>query len=246
VSRTDPAFLAEYARAVHEAGATRLRLSDSVGGALPEQIAGLVRSVAAAAPIDVQLHMHNDFGLALANVLAGLRSGATMVHVTVNGLGDRAGIASLHQVAAALELLLDIPTGIDLTALPEVSRLVAELSGTMPALNEPIIGEVVFTHESGIHVDGLLKAPDSFALLDPSRVGRAHSFVLGKHSGSQALQHVLSGAGVAVDRDDARQLLPLVRELAVICGGSVPAEAAATIARHVAAQRGVATPALSA
>ena len=142
--------------------------------------------------------MHNDFNLALANVIAGVEAGATQVHVTVNGLGEQAGITSLHQAVLGLGVLAGIETGIDLQQQPALSALVAHASGLSVAHNEPIVGKNVFTHESGIHVDGVLKVKESFEAFSLEMVGRKHEFVLGKHSGSHAVEHVLGEVGVAL------------------------------------------------
>lgn len=233
MGRADLNFLLEYAEAARQAGATRMRLSDTVGCLRPGQVAEIVSALRGSVDLDLQVHMHNDFGLAQANVLAGVEAGASQVHVTVNGLGDRAGIAALHQVVPALELMLGIPTGIDMTALPRLSTLVTRITGLPVAHNEPVVGRRVFTHESGIHVEGMLKVTSTFAALDPESVGRNHEFTLGKQSGSQALAHVLTEAGVPVDRDQARELLPLIRELAEAMGGTVSPTVAAALARHV-------------
>jgi homocitrate synthase NifV len=110
---------------------------------------------------------------------------------------------------------------------------VTRITGLPVAHNEPVVGRKVFTHESGIHVDGMLKVKSTFAALDPESVGRNHEFTLGKQSGSQALAHILTEAGVPVDRDEARELLPLIRELAEAMGGTVSPTVAAALARHV-------------
>lgn len=221
MSRSKIDFLQEYARTLERAGATRLRLSDTIGIFTPEKTREVVRAIRSVSNITLQMHMHNDYGLSLANMLAGVDEGAEQVQVTVNGLGERNGITALHQAAVALELLYNCETGINLKALLPLAREVANATHFPIANNEPIIGRGAFSHESGIHVDGMLKSRDSFQPFDPEIVGREHEFVLGKHSGSSALQWFLHQQGIEVTRDEAAELLPFVREFATAQGGSL-------------------------
>lgn len=169
-----------------------------------------------------------------ANVLAGVAAGASQIHVTINGLGERAGLASLHQVATALAFVVnDIYTGIDLTQLPALSKLVELFTGLQLAHNEPVVGKHAFTHESGIHVAGVLKIAKSFEAYPPEAVGRSHTFQLGKHSGSSGIQHMLAATGFKIDRDAAKDLLPLVRDIAPIVGGKIEVELIKLIAMHL-------------
>ncbi len=220
MSRSEISFLQKYAKALEVAGATRLRLSDTVGVITPEKTREVVRAIREVSSIPLQMHMHNDFGLSLANMLAGVLEGAEQVQVTVNGLGERNGITALHQAAVALELMYGFDTGINLKALMPLSQLVAEFTNFPIANNEPVVGRGAFSHESGIHVDGMLKSADSFQPFDPTLVGRHHEFILGKHSGSSSLQWFLSQEGIEVSREEANELLPFVREFATEMGGS--------------------------
>ncbi len=233
IGRADLEFLKKYARTIQSAGASRMRLSDTIGCLTPHRVAEIVTTLKQTVDIDLQLHMHNDLNLSLANVLSGVEAGATQVHVTINGLGERAGIAALHQVAVALHLLLDVETGIDLRQLVSLSELVAVYTKHPIAFNEPIIGKNVFTHESGIHVDGILKVKESFEPFPPELVDRQHQFVLGKHSGSHALEHILKEAGVKIDREQARTLIPLIRRVSCVLGGCVPEPLAVVMAEHI-------------
>ncbi len=189
----------------------------------PEQSAKVVRDIRSVSGIPLQMHMHNDCGLSLANLLAGVAAGAEQVQVTVNGLGERNGITALHQAAVALELLHDIDTGIDLQELVPLSERVAEISGFAIANNEPIVGRGAFSHESGIHVDGMLKSQDSFQPFDPAIVGRHHEFVLGKHSGSSSVRWFMTEHDIDISREEAAEMLPFLREYATLHGGSVNA-----------------------
>ena len=233
MGRADPDFLRTYVKLMAQCGVSRMQLSDTVGCLTPVRVAGIVKDLRSVATLDFQLHMHNDFNLATANVLAGVDAGATQVHVTVNGLGERAGLAALHQVATGLEYLLpETETGIDLTKLPKLSAMVAQFTGLSVAHNEPVVGEHAFTHESGIHVAGVLKVAKSFEAYPPEAVGRKHDFKLGKHSGSTGIQHLLAAAGLEIDRDEAKALLPLVRDIAPLVGGDIPIELIKVIAEH--------------
>jgi isopropylmalate/homocitrate/citramalate synthase len=236
MGRANLEFLCSYAKAVALAGATRLRLSDTVGCLRPDRVSEIVRAVKTASALPLQLHMHNDFGLAVANVLAGVQAGAEQVHTTINGLGERAGITAFHQVVLACDRLLGCDTGIRLDGLRELSDFVSRSTGLQLPHNEPILGARVFTHESGIHVTGLLQVQSSFEPFPPAIVGRTHEFVLGKHSGSQAIVHLLTDAGMPITRDEARELLSVIREFAVTLGGLVPVPLAVALARQVLKQ----------
>jgi homocitrate synthase NifV len=151
--------------------------------------------------IEIEIHAHNDLGLATANTLAALRAGATHANTTVNGLGERAGNAALEEVVMGVRHLHHGDTGVDTQALVSISHLVARASGRQVAFNKSIVGEAVFTHESGIHIDGLLKNASTYESFDPSELGRQRRTVLGKHSGSQAVRQAYSLMGIVLDDD---------------------------------------------
>jgi len=151
---------------------------------------------------------------ATANSLAAVKGGATHVSTTVNGLGERAGNAPLEEVAMALIHLHGLSTGVDPRRLGPVSDLVAGASGRPVPLNKPIVGGGIFTHESGIHVHGLLSDPANYQAIDPSELGRRHSLVLGKHSGVAAIRWAFEGMGLALDETAARAILAKVRRFA--------------------------------
>lgn len=219
MGRANLEFLKRYASAVHAAGATRMRLSDSVGCLTPDKTELIVKTLVNVVPgFDFQLHMHNDLNLALANVLSGLKAGATQVHTTINGLGDRAGITAIHHVATAIEVFTDYHTGIDLRKIPKLTKVVEDFTGLKVSSNEPVVGNHVFQHESGIHVDGMLKVKESFESFSPEMVGREHEFIIGKHTGSVAIKHVLEEQGISITREEAKDLLPLIREVSTELG----------------------------
>ena len=210
-SRADPGFLCALAETAERAGARRLRFADTLGVLEPfstfERIAALRRATG----LEIEMHAHDDLGLATANTLAACVAGATHANTTVNGLGERAGNAPLEEVVLGLQKLHGIDTAIDLRAFPALSQLVAQASGRAVPWHKSVAGPGAFTHEAGIHVDGLLKNPDNYQGFDPREVGQAHRIVLGKHSGSRAVQAVYAGLGIPLAGDEAQALLHAVR-----------------------------------
>jgi homocitrate synthase NifV len=211
-SRADPAFVLHAALTAQRAGALRVRWADTLGLMDPfgthERIAALRREL----DIDIEIHAHDDLGLATANTLAALRAGATHASTTVNGLGERAGNAALEEVVMALRHLHGADCGVDTTQLPAISALVARASGRAVAANKAIVGDAVFSHESGIHVDGLVKDARNYQGFDPAELGRSHRLVLGKHSGSAGLRLACTRLGLpALAPRQAERLLQAVR-----------------------------------
>lgn len=222
VGRTDPAFLVEYAGAVRYAGADRLRLSDTIGMLGPEGYGEIVAAVASVDGLDLQCHCHNDFGLAVANTLAGLKAGARYFHVCVNSIGERAGMPDLAQMVMSLRNLYGVDLGIRTERLTRLSHLVAEASRSAVPPWQPVVGRNVFAHESGIHAKGVLKNPHTFEPYSPEEVGATRRMVIGKHSGRAAIKSVLLEQGVECDDDDLLQLcLERVREASIRKGGEV-------------------------
>jgi homocitrate synthase NifV len=210
-SRTGLAFLAEAARAAAAAGARRVRYADTLGILDPFTTQAAIRALRDEVGIEIEIHAHDDLGLATANTLAALAAGATHANTTMNGLGERAGNAALEEVVMALRHIHGIEAGIDTAALPALSALVARASGRPVAPNKSIVGEAVFTHEAGIHVDGLLKHRATYQGFDPVELGRDHRNVLGKHSGSQAIAAAYAHLGRPLTAADAQALLLRVR-----------------------------------
>jgi len=190
-TRTDPVFLYEIVQAVIEAGATTVNIPDTVGYGLPEVygkiIAGLRENVPGIEKIVLSTHCHNDLGLATANSLAGVLNGARQVECTINGLGERAGNASLEEIVMSLKVRKDIyqvDTKINTTEIYRTSQLVSRLMGIPVQPNKAIVGANAFAHESGIHVDGILKHRSTYEIMTPESVGLSESkMVLGRHSG---------------------------------------------------------------
>jgi homocitrate synthase NifV len=224
IARTDLDLLVDYAGAVADAGADRLRLSDTIGILTPEEYARRVRAVVESADIDVQCHAHNDFGLGFANTLAGLQAGARYFHVTVNGVGERAGMTDLAQAAVTLQDLYDVPLGIDTTRLTELSTVVADACRRPVLPWQPIVGHNVFAHESGIHVNAMLKDTSTFEPFSPERVGGERRYVLGKHSGRALIEAVLSKHGRTFTDDNLAGCLSWLRQESVDRRGAVAPE----------------------
>jgi D-citramalate synthase len=210
-SRADADFLREFYRQGVAAGAQRLCYCDTVGVLVPDRAAEQFADLARIAPISV--HCHDDFGLATANSIAALAAGATQVHATVNGLGERAGNASLEELVMALESLYGYKTRLKTTELYMISRLVSRLTGVPVAQNKPIVGENAFTHESGIHTHGLLADTRTYEPITPEMVGRERRIVLGKHAGSASVHLALKELGLDASGEQLGDILKRVKEL---------------------------------
>ena len=211
-SRADLDFLTSIYLAGVEAGADRLCFCDTVGVLVPEATAAIFSKLSTlGAPISI--HCHNDFGMATANTVAALRSGASQAHVTVNGIGERAGNASLEEVVMTLESLYKIKTGIKCEDLYQLSRMVSRMTGIPVAPNKSLVGENAFTHEAGIHVHGLLADTSTYEPLHPEQVGRKRRIVLGKHAGRASVELALKEFGVGVTDDQLAQIVERVKEL---------------------------------
>lgn len=228
VSRADHGFLAEFVAAVAQTPAVRLRLADTVGMLSPSRTAGLIGLLRDVAPaVSMEMHAHNDLGLATANTLAAFSAGARSASVTVNGLGERAGNAALEEVVMALKVAEGIDCGIDTSRLSALSALVSRASGRAIPPQKPIVGSSAFLHESGIHCAGQLRDPSSFEPFDPTSVGRTTSaFVLGASTGGAAVAAALRQQGTALSDCEARALAARVREKARLRGGPLTANEA--------------------
>jgi homocitrate synthase NifV len=210
-SRADIDFLCAIAEVAAKAGATRLRYADTLGLMEPFRLHAVIARLVAASGLEIEMHAHDDLGLATANTLAAIHAGARFVNTTVNGLGERAGNAPLEEVVMGVEKLYGGQTGVDLKGFPALSEIVAHASGRPVPWQKSIVGDGAFTHEAGVHVDGLLKDPHNYQGFDPREVGRQHRIVLGKHSGHHAVQAVYAELGFPLDEDTAKRLVATVR-----------------------------------
>lgn len=221
-SRSDKDFLCRVFEAVIDAGATTVNLPDTVGYAVPEEYAELVRYVMANTPnMDravLSVHCHNDLGLATANTLAAIAAGARQAEVTINGIGERAGNTALEEVVMALNTrpgYVPVTTGIDTTKISPTSKLVSMITGMMVQPNKAIVGANAFAHESGIHQDGVLKNPMTYEIMQPETVGlTSNKLVLGKHSGRAAIRSRLQEMGYNLSDEELKIVLKQFKDLA--------------------------------
>lgn len=221
-SRSDPDFLCEAVKVALESGATTINIPDTVGYALPdefyERIMLLRDRVPAINDAVISVHCHNDLGMAVANTLAGIRAGARQAEVCINGIGERAGNAALEEVVMAIATRtqdLGVVTGINRKELFPASRLVSVITGLVVQANKAVVGANAFAHESGIHVDGVLKQPLTYEIMTPTDVGVAKSsLVLGKHSGRAGLKERLHEMGYDINGESLDQLFAAFKVLA--------------------------------
>ncbi|OFK23882.1 2-isopropylmalate synthase [Olsenella sp. HMSC062G07] len=220
--RADQAFLERVIQAVVRAGATVVNIPDTTGYQLPDdfgrRIKGLADNVCGIEDVTISVHTHNDLGMATALALAGVKNGARQVECTINGLGERAGNTALEEVVMALRMHgeeLDGHTDVVTTELTRASRLVSRITGMQVQANKAIVGANAFAHSSGIHQDGVLKARDTYEIIDPADVGAAGSeIVLSARSGRAALRHRLGELGHSFDEQDFDEVYQRFLEIA--------------------------------
>jgi 2-isopropylmalate synthase len=221
-SRSDPQFLCEVLATAAEAGATILNIPDTVGYALPEEYEALFHrvreSLGRSDEVALSAHCHNDLGLAVANSLAAVRAGARQVECTINGIGERAGNASLEEIVVAIavrQTSLGVATRIDLQKIYATSRLLSSITGVRVPPNKAVVGANAFAHEAGIHQDGIIKNPLTYEIIPPEAVGiPARRLVLGKHSGRNAVRLRLRELGLSVTEAQLAQCYRALMELA--------------------------------
>lgn len=220
--RSDPKFLYDALRVAIKAGATTLNIPDTVGYTTPEEfgalIAGIMTNVEGVENVTISVHTHDDLGLATANALAGIKNGARQAEVTINGIGERAGNASLEEVVMALKTrfhIFGLETGIDTKQLTHTSRLVSNYTGMLVQPNKAVVGANAFAHEAGIHQDGMLKHHETYEIMRPEDVGLAQSrLVLGKHSGRHAFKNHLKELGHNLSDEDVIKAFERFKDLA--------------------------------
>lgn len=214
-SRADLEFLLRFAQAAKEEGADRLRFCDTLGILDPFDTYNVISLLVRATGLNIEMHTHDDFGMATANALAGIKAGATFVNTTVNGLGERAGNAALEEVVMALKYLGKVDVGLHTARFRELSEYVAAASArTVPAWKS-IVGTNVFAHESGIHADGVIKNPLNYEAFAPEDVGLERQIVVGKHSGSRTIYRKFQEFGLELSQEECEGVLALVRARAV-------------------------------
>jgi len=209
-SRADPEFIRTVYAGGLERGADRLCFCDTVGLLTPERVSGLIPPLCLA---PLSIHCHDDLGMGMANTLAALKAGATCAHTTVNGLGERAGNVPFEELVMALEILYQYRTGILTSEIYSLSAMVSRLTGVPLPTNKAIVGEMAFTHESGIHASGVLREPSTYEPVPPEMIGRKRRIVLGKHSGSAAVEAALTELHYTPDANQLKEILRRIKEL---------------------------------
>ncbi|MFA4825826.1 MAG: homocitrate synthase family protein [Methanoregula sp.] len=210
-SRTDLPFLKEVYRSAAEHGAVLLSFADTVGCLIPSEMHRIMAELVASVDRPFCAHCHNDMGCAVANTITAAEAGAFQLHTTVNGIGERAGNASLEELLVALRMKKGIER-YDLSRLTELSHTVEKFSGITLPRNKPVTGELAFSHESGIHIAAILQDPASYEYFTPDMVGGERHFILGKHTGKKALEHVMASLGCACTDKQVCRVLDLVKD----------------------------------
>nr|WP_254864856.1 2-isopropylmalate synthase [Halovivax gelatinilyticus] len=237
-TRTDPDYLVDVIEATTAAGADWINVPDTVGVCTPTRMGELVRFVREHTDVRIDVHCHDDFGLAGANTIAGFEAGANRAQVAVNGIGERAGNAAYEEVVMALESIYDVDTGIDTTRFAELSALVEAQSGVSVPRNKPVVGSNAFSHESGIHAAGVIENSETFepGVMTPEMVGAEREFVLGKHTGAHSVRKRLTDRGFDPSDGQVREVTKRVK--AVGSAGEIVTSAVLDrIAREVSVER---------
>jgi D-citramalate synthase len=210
-SRADQAFLHEIFSEGVQRGADRLCFCDTVGLLTPEKTAVFIPPLSAIAPLSI--HCHDDLGFALTNTMAALKAGAGCAHVTINGLGERAGNTPFEEVVMALEVLYGYRTRIVKEKIYPLASLVSRHTGVALAVNKAIVGEMAFTHESGIHAHGVMREPSTYESVQPEMVGRKRRIVLGKHSGTASVEAALHEMNYNADEKQVKEIVKRIKQL---------------------------------
>jgi methanogen homocitrate synthase len=210
-SRTDLPFLKHVYQNAAEHGAVLVSFADTVGCLIPMEMYRIMSDLVKSVDIPLCAHCHNDMGCAVANTLTAAEAGAFQLHTTVNGIGERAGNASLEEVLVALRMKAGIDR-YDLSQLTELSHMVERFSGIKLPLNKPVTGELAFSHESGIHIAAILEDPLTYENFTPEMVGSERHFILGKHTGKKALEHVVASMGCDLSEKQICRVLDLVKD----------------------------------
>ena len=206
-TRTDMDFLLEVYKKAEECHASRIGVTDTLGCASPEAIFNIVTAVKDHVRTPISVHLHNDFGLALANAIAGVKAGAQAVTTTVNGIGERAGNVPLEQFVATMKYVYRCDLGIDTTKLKELSDIVAEYSGLGLPKNQPLVGQNVFSHESGIHVAAVLNCPMTYEPIPPEEVGNKRHLIMGKKTGLNYIRKRVDDLNLVATEEQLAKIL---------------------------------------
>ncbi|WP_449560116.1 LeuA family protein [Natronococcus roseus] len=213
-TRTDEAFLIDVIEAVSEAGTDWINIPDTCGVATPNRFRVMIEKVCAHTDARVDVHTHDDFGLATANALSGIEAGADQAQVSVNSIGERAGNAAYEEFVMAVESVYQCDTGIDTTRIMELSEIVEEKSSIETPGNKPVVGDNAFSHESGIHAAGVIENSDTFepGVMTPEMVGATRRLVMGKHTGTHSVRERLEERGYVPTDDEVRTVTRRVKD----------------------------------
>ncbi len=214
-SRADKEFLVKFAQTAKDAGADRVRYCDTLGIMDPASTYTAIKDLIDRVHIPVEMHTHNDFGMATANAIAGVQAGATFLSTTVMGIGERTGNSPLEEVVMAAKHLLNMNPGIETQRFREVAEYVARAAGRSIPDWKPIVGSNCFAHEAGIHTDGVLKFLSNYEPYSPEEVGMTRKIIIGKHSGRSTIKQILQAKGIEIDDPTATALLEIVRATSV-------------------------------
>jgi 2-isopropylmalate synthase len=212
-TRSELPYLKKVCKAAQDAGMDRLNVPDTVGIMVPKTMAKLIEDLKTVVTVPISIHCHDDFGMAVANSLAAVEAGAAQVHCTINGLGERAGNASLEEIVMALQMLYKCKTGVNTRLLYSTSRMVATLTGLSVQANKAIVGENAFAHESGIHTRGVTEKPITFEPIKPELVGRTRKLVAGKLAGTRGIKAELDEIGIHPTEEQLKEIVQRVKAL---------------------------------
>ena len=210
-TRTDLDFLKRVYKKAGEFGVDRVHIADTVGAISPQGMGFLVKELKKTIDIEIAMHCHNDFGMALSNSIAGLLAGGSAISTTVNGIGERAGNTSLEELIMALKIIYGVDLGFKIKHIQELSKLVEKYTKIKIPVNKPIVGGNIFRHESGIHVDAVIEEPLTYEPFLPEMIGQRRQLVLGKHSGCRAVKAKLDQCGVEVTKDELCKIVEEVK-----------------------------------
>jgi homocitrate synthase NifV len=211
-SRSDMEFLLSFARTARDAGADRLRYCDTLGILDPFETFIRVKNIIDIIGIDVEMHTHNDFGMAIANAIAGIKAGATYVNTTINGLGERAGNAAFEELVMALKYIEGVDMGFNTAHLRSLSEYVAKASGRVLPAWKPIVGGNLFVYEAESKASGVMANPKTYELFSEDEVGLERKIILGKYSGPNTIVYKLNELGIKISRKEAEELAEIIRD----------------------------------
>ena len=215
-TRSDPHFLIQACRIAYEAGADRVSIADTVGMLTPSGMQGFVKFMQRhlGNSVGIDVHCHNDLGLAAANALAGLEAGANCVHATVNGLGERTGITGLEEISVALTVVYGLDLGFKLDMLPKIAQFVERASGVVVGQQAVVVGDYAFSHKAGVHSAGVLANPKTYEIFSPELVGRRRQILVDRYAGKKAVEEKLKELGITVNDDQLSKIVKKIKEVA--------------------------------